>query len=75
MNYQLINLDQKRQLIDIIQETSLYEIQFDEFEEQLTGLIDDIAGLDCLTTKELSTLINECWYLFQKQSFHHADNQ
>jgi hypothetical protein len=61
MNYQELNADEKQRLVMMILEELEEPITFDEFEETLGLLCEDIAGLECLSGDSFSALVIDCW--------------
>jgi len=65
MNYQALNQDDKINLIAIIRESNP-SIDFDEFEETIGLMCEDIPGLESITEEEFSSLVTECWEIYQQ---------
>lgn len=66
MNYHTITQDEKSQLVGIIQESSDYPIDLELFGEMIGALSEDIPGLEFLSDEDLSSLISECWEIYQQ---------
>ena len=65
MNYQTLNSDEKTRLITIILNSVDECIEFDDFQETICLLSEDIPGLECLSDDSLSALVMDCWEIFR----------
>ena len=65
MNYQTLNTDEKTRLIEIILDLIDELMEFDDFQETICLLCEDIPGLECLSDDSLSALVMDCWEIFQ----------
>ena len=66
MNYQTLNSDEKTSLVTIILDSIDESIEFDDFQETISLLCEDIPGLECLSDDSLSALVMDCWEIFQQ---------
>ena len=65
MNYQTLNSDEKTRLIKIILDFIDSLMEFDDFQETIGFLCEDIPGLESLSDDSLSALVMDCWEIFQ----------
>ena len=65
MDYQTLNTDEKTRLIEIILDLIDELMEFDDFQETICLLCEDIPGLECLSDDSLSALVMDCWEIFQ----------
>ena len=65
MNYQTLNSDEKNRLVTIILDSIDEPMEFDDFQETISLLCEDIPGLEYLSDESLSALVIECWESFQ----------
>ena len=65
MNYQTLNSDEKTRLVTIILDLIDELMEFDDFQENISLLCEDIPGLECLSDDSLSALVMDCWEIFQ----------
>ena len=65
MNYQTLNSDEKTRLITTILDLVDELKEFDDFQETIGLLCEDIPGLEFISDDSLSALIMECWELFR----------
>ena len=68
MNYQTINSDEKNRLVTIILDSIDESMDFDDFQETVGLLCEDIPGLECLSDETFSALVMDCWEIFQQTS-------
>jgi hypothetical protein len=66
MNYQTLNSDEKTRLVMIILDSIDELMEFDDFQETIGLLCEDIAGLECLSDESFSALVTDCWKIFQQ---------
>ena len=66
MNYQTLNSDEKTRLITIILDSVDESMDFDDFQETISLLCEDIPGLECLSDEAFSALLTDCWEIFQQ---------
>ena len=66
MNYQTLNSDEKNRLIMIILDSIDESIEFDDFQETVGLLCEEIPGLECLSDEAFSALVMDCWEIFQQ---------
>jgi hypothetical protein len=59
------NQDDKPKLVAIIQESNP-SMDFDEFEETIGLMCEDIPGLESITEEEFSALVTDCWEIYQQ---------
>ena len=71
MNYQTLNSDEKTRLVTIILDSIDESIEFDDFQETISLLFEDIPGLECLSDDSLSALVMDCWEIFQHSPVAH----
>ena len=71
MNYQTLNSDQKNRLITTILDSIDESMEFDDFQETIGLLCEDIPGLECLSDESFSTLVTDCWEIFQHSPVAH----
>ena len=65
MNYQTINSDEKTRLTTIILVSIDELMEFDDFQEIIGLLCEDIPGLERLSDDYLSALVMDCWEIFR----------
>jgi hypothetical protein len=65
MNYQTLNSDEKTRLITIILDSINSLMSFDDFQETISLLCEDIPGLEFISDDSLSALVMDCWEIFQ----------
>jgi len=63
MNYQTLNSDDKTRLISIILDSIDECIEFDDFQETIGLLCEDIPGLECLSDDSFSALVATSFYI------------
>lgn len=65
MNYQTLTQDEKVRLVEAVKDQiDGRPITFDDFED-LVGLVcEDIAGLECLSDGDFGALVSECWSIY-----------
>ena len=71
MNYQTLNSDEKTRLVTIILDSIDESMEFDDFQETIGLLCEDIPGLECLSEDSLSALVMDCWEIFQHSPVAH----
>ena len=71
MSYQTLNSDEKTRLVTIILDSIDECIEFDDFQETISLLCEDIPGLECLSNESLSALVMDCWEIFQHSPVAH----
>ena len=71
MNYQSLNSDEKNRLITIILDSIDSLMDFDDFQETIGLLCEDIPGLECLSDESISALVMDCWEIFQHSPVAH----
>jgi hypothetical protein len=65
MNNQNLNTDEKTRLITFILDSIDGSMEFDDFQETIGLLCEDIPGLECLSDDSFSALVTDCWEIFQ----------
>lgn len=75
MNNQTLNAEEKIRIVLIIIETIDTPIEFEEFQEILGLLGEDIPGLEDLSGEDFSMLLNDCWECFQQVLLSKSHNQ
>ena len=75
MNYQTLNSDEKTRLITIILDSIDSVMEFDDFQETIGLLCEDIPGLECLSDEAFSALVTDCWKIFQQNLLPDSGNQ
>ena len=65
MNYQTLNSDEKTRLVTIILDSIDELMEFDDFQETISLLCENIPGLECLSNDCFSALLTDCWEIFQ----------
>jgi len=68
MNYQTLNSDEKTRLVTIILDSIDESMDFDDFQETIGLLCEDIPGLECLSDETFSALVMDYWEIFQQTS-------
>ena len=71
MNYQTLNSDEKTRLITIILDSIDSLMEFDDFQETVGLLCEEIPGLECLSDESFSALVTDCWEIFQHSPVAH----
>lgn len=71
MNYQTLNSDEKTRLVSIILDSINEFMGFDDFQETIGLLCEDIPGLECLSNESFSSLVTDCWEIFQQNPVAH----
>ena len=71
MNYQTLNSDEKTRLVTIILDSIDESMEFDDFQETIGLLCEDIPGLECLSDESFSALVTDCWEIFQHSPVAH----
>jgi hypothetical protein len=71
MNYQTLISDEKARLVMIILEAINEPIEFDEFQETIGLMIENIPGLEFLCDDSFSTLVNDCWEIYSTKPVAH----
>ena len=66
MKYQTLNSDEKTRLVTIILDSIDESMEFDDFQETIGLLCEDIPGLECLSDESFSALLTDCWEIFQQ---------
>ena len=66
MNYQTLNSDENARLITTILDSIDELMVFDDFQETISLLSEDIPGLECQSDESLSALVMDCWEIFQQ---------
>jgi hypothetical protein len=64
-DYALMPEEQVRLVEAIIEDTNGQPITFDDFQDRVGLLCEDIAGLECLSEEQLARLISEAWALYR----------
>jgi hypothetical protein len=54
MNYQTLNSDEKTRLVSIILDSIDESMEFDDFQETIGLLCENIPGLECLSDESFS---------------------
>lgn len=67
MNNHTLTQEEKTKLVTIILASSEYPIDFELFGEMITVLSEDIPGLEFISEDELSSLISDCWEIYQQR--------
>ena len=65
MNYETLNSDEKTQLVMIILDAIEESMEFEDFQETIGMLCEDIPGLECLSDETFSALVKDCWEMYQ----------
>ena len=65
MNYPPLNPDEKTRLVTIILDSIDESMDFDDFQETIGLLCEDIPGLECLSDETFSALVMDCWEIFR----------
>jgi hypothetical protein len=71
MNYQTLNPDEKNRLITTILDSIDESMEFDDFQETIGLLCEEIPGLESLSDDSLSALVTDCWEIFQHSPVAH----
>ena len=71
MNYQTLNSDEKTRLVTIILDSIDESMDFDDFQETVGLLCEEIPGLECLSDEYFSALVTDCWEIFQHSPVAH----
>jgi hypothetical protein len=71
MKYQTLNSDEKNRLITIILDSIDESMNFDDFQETVGLLCEEIPGLECLSDEAFSALVTDCWEIFQHSPVAH----
>ena len=71
MNYQTLNSEEKTQLVKIILDSIDESMEFEDFQETIGLLCEDIPGLESLSDDSFSTLLTDCWEIFQHSPVAH----
>ena len=66
MNYQTLNSDEKTRLITTFLVSIDECIEFDDFQETISLLCEDIPGLEFISDDSLSALVMDCWEIFHQ---------
>jgi hypothetical protein len=66
MNYQTLNTGEKIRLVMMILETIDEPMEFDDFQETIGLMCEDLPGLECLSVDSFSALVTDCWEIFQQ---------
>jgi hypothetical protein len=73
MKYQTLNSDEKIRLVNSILESIEEPIEFDEFQETIGLMIENIPGMESLSDDLFSALVNDCWEIFLESSLPFSD--
>ena len=65
MNYPPLNPDEKTRLITTILDSIDELIAFDDFQETIGLLCEDIPGLEFISDDSLSALVMDCWEIIR----------
>ncbi|HEY8159887.1 MAG TPA: hypothetical protein VIF10_14405 [Methylobacter sp.] len=65
MNYQALNSANKARLVMTILESIDQPMEFDEFEETIGMMCENIPGLESQSAESLSAVVADCWEIFQ----------
>lgn len=65
MNYQTLNSDEKIRLVNSILESIEEPIEFEEFQEVIGLICENIPGLESFSDDSFSDLVKDCWEIFQ----------
>ncbi len=65
MNQQTLSISEQSRLVTIVIELSDKPLSFDDFREAVGLLCEDIPDLECLSKTSFSTLLLECWKIYQ----------
>ena len=71
MNYKTLNSKEKKRLVMIILDSMDERMEFDDFQETIGLLCEDIPGLECLSDESISALVMDCWEIFQHSPVAH----
>jgi hypothetical protein len=66
MKRHTLSSNEKNRLVTIILDFTDEPMEFDDFQENIGLLCEDIPGLECLSDKSFSALVNDCWKIYQK---------
>lgn len=75
MNYQILNSDEKIRLVNSILESIEVPIEFDEFQETIGLISENIPGLESLSDDSFSELVKDCWEIFQESPLPFSDDR
>jgi hypothetical protein len=73
MNYQTLNSDEKIRLVNSILESIEEPIEFDDFQETIGLICENIPGLESLSDDSFSELIKDCWEIFMETPLPFSD--
>jgi hypothetical protein len=68
MNYQNLTSGEKARLVVIILESVDGSMEFDEFQDAVGLLCEDIPGLGNLSEDSFSALVMDCWEIYLAKS-------
>jgi hypothetical protein len=66
--YQTLTRDEKARLVMAILEETDEEMDFDDFQEAIGFLCEDIPGLEGIADEALESLIADCWAIYSSPS-------
>ncbi len=66
MNYHALNSAEKTRLVMMILDSIDEPMAFDDFQETVCLLCEDIPGLERLSEQSFSALVNDCWKIYQQ---------
>jgi hypothetical protein len=75
MKYQTLNTGEKTRLVMTILETIDEPMEFDDFQETIGLLTENIPGLEGLSVDSFSALVTDCWEIFQQTPLSNTDNR
>jgi hypothetical protein len=75
MNYQILTSAEKIQLVMMILESVDQPMEFDEFQETISLMCEDISGLETQSEDSFSALVTDCWEIYQHTLLPNASHQ
>jgi hypothetical protein len=75
MNYKTLNTGEKTRLVMTILETIDEPMEFDDFQETIGLMTEDIPGLEGLSVDSFLVLVTDCWEIFQQTPLSNTDNR
>ena len=75
MNYNTLNSDEKALLVSIILDSTEEPMEFDDFQDTIDLLCEDIPGLECLSEKSFAALVMDCSEIFQQTALPLSGNR
>ena len=66
MNYHTLTQKEKVRLVETVKDqVDGRPLTFEDFQDLVGLLCEDIAGLECLSDEDLATLVSECWSIYR----------